>query len=254
MQTHLLETSVQRQWADATYPDGLVRHLDRLHLLSPRFSGAHGVWLSPEDCALLAERGSTIVINTSSNLRLGSGVAPVAEYLRAGMRFALGVDSFGIDDDDDGWREMRLTHWLHSPDHSADRLCPASLFEAVHRNGFHAATGRENYGSIAPGLPADLVVLDHDAMSYDLIEGMAEDLDVLLTRACARHVRHLFVAGRQVVHDGGLIGIDLPAVEREVLSQARAGGDWMRALKPLMERSQTALDGFYQSGGHTRAG
>ena len=114
--THLLETATQRRWGDAQYRDGLVRHLDALGLLSPRFTGAHGVWLDAADCRLMAERGSSIAINTSSNLRLRSGIAPVADYIRAGMKLALGVDSSSVDDDDDAFREMRVTHWLHSLD------------------------------------------------------------------------------------------------------------------------------------------
>jgi cytosine/adenosine deaminase-related metal-dependent hydrolase len=252
VQTHLLETSIQRQWADATYPRGFIRHLAGLGLLSPRFSGAHGVWLRPQDCEILAAHDSSIVVNTSSNLRLRSGIAPVAEYIKAGMRFALGVDSFGIDDDDDALREMRVTHWLHSPDHSPAKLTPELLFQAAHRNGFRACTGRDGYGTVAPGAPADLMVLDWRAMSYDLIEGMQDEMDVLLTRAASRHLRHLFVAGRQVVRDGRVLGVDLPAVEREVLAQARAASERMRALQPVMARSQATLDAFYVEGGHAR--
>ena len=69
IQTHLLETHAQREWADATYKGGFLHHLDELGLLSPRFSGAHGVWLRPQDCDLLAERGAAIAVNTSSNMR-----------------------------------------------------------------------------------------------------------------------------------------------------------------------------------------
>jgi cytosine/adenosine deaminase-related metal-dependent hydrolase len=73
---HLLETQTQRQWADAAYPDGFVGHLDRLGLINDRFTGAHGVWLGDADMELMAERGAMISVNTSSNLRLRSGIAP----------------------------------------------------------------------------------------------------------------------------------------------------------------------------------
>jgi len=251
IQTHLLETAIQREWADATYPDGgFIRHLAKLGLLSPRFSGAHGVWLRPDECALMAEHGASIVVNTSSNLRLRSGIAPVSDYLEAGMRFGVGVDSFGIDDDDDILREMRVMHWLHSLDRLPRRLTHGGLFEAAHRNGFRACTGREGYGVVAPGAPADLLVLDWAAMSHDLIEGMQDEMEVLLTRAASRHVKHLFVAGRQVVREGKVVGIDLEAVEREVLGQARAAGQKMRALRPVMDRSMEALGSFYGEGTH----
>ncbi len=251
--THLLETSIQRQWADATYPDqGFLPHLDRLGLISQRFTGAHGVWLTAADIALLAERGAQIAVNTSSNLRLRSGIAPVAQYLKAGMRFSFGIDSFSVDDDDDAFRELRLGHWLHSPHHAERRLDPVGLFDGWLGNGYFAVNNEEGYGALAPDAPADLVLLDFDAMAHDVIDGMAEDMDVLLTRATTRHVRDVFVAGRQIVRDGRVLGVDLPAIEQEVLSQARATGARMRDLKPVLERSQATLSSFYQAGGHIR--
>lgn len=248
--THLLETATQRRWSDAHYTDGLIKHLDDLRLLSRRFTGAHGVWLNAEDCRLLAERGSSIVINTSSNLRLRSGIAPVADYILAGMKFALGVDSSSFDDDDDALREMRVTHWLHSLDASPAPLTPERLFDAALRNGFEAAMDSRQYGSIAPGMPADFMLLDYDAMAYDCIDGMVDELDVLLTRATRNHVRHLVVNGQRVLEDGKTARIDLEALERELLAQVHAASPAMRALRPIMERSQDALRAFYGSGGH----
>lgn len=245
--THLLETATQRRWSDAHYPQGLVRHLDDLRLLSPRFTGAHGVWLKPDDCRLMAMRGSSIAINTSSNLRLRSGIAPVANYIRAGMKFALGVDSSSFDDDDDALREMRVTHWLHSLDTNSAPLTPELLFEAALRNGFEAAMNSRQYGSIEPGMPADFVLLDYDAMAYDCIEGMVDELDVLLTRATRNHVRHVFVNGQQIVQDGKTARLDLEAIEQELLTQVHAVGPAMRALRPIVERSQETLRAFYAS-------
>jgi cytosine/adenosine deaminase-related metal-dependent hydrolase len=65
---HLLETKYQRQWADAAYPNGIVRMLDDIGLLSPRLTLAHCVWARPKDLELLAERGVTLSVNNSSNL------------------------------------------------------------------------------------------------------------------------------------------------------------------------------------------
>jgi cytosine/adenosine deaminase-related metal-dependent hydrolase len=248
--THLLETATQRRWSESHYREGLVKHLDDLRLLSPRFTGAHGVWLSPDDCRLLVERGSSIAVNTSSNLRLRSGIAPVADYIRAGMKFALGVDSSSFDDDDDALREMRVTHWLHSLDGNSAPLTPERLFEAALRNGFEAAMNSRQYGAIAPGMPADFVLLDYEAMAYDCIDGMVDEIDVLLTRATRNHVRQLFVNGRQIVDNGSIAGIDLEALERDLLAQVHADGPAMRALRPIMERSQDTLRAFYASGGY----
>jgi cytosine/adenosine deaminase-related metal-dependent hydrolase len=248
--THLLETASQRCWSDARYKHGLICHLDDMGMLSPRFTGAHGVWLKPDDCGLLAKRGSSIAINTSSNLRLRSGIAPVSDYIRAGMRFALGVDSSSFDDDDDAFREMRVTHWLHSLEGNDAPLTTELLFEAALRNGFEVAVNSREYGSIEPNMPADFVIIDYDAMSYDVIDGMVDELDVLLTRCTRNHVQHLFVNGCQILKDRRASSIDPEGMERELLAQAHAQGSSMRVLRPVIERSQATLREFYQSGGH----
>ncbi len=250
--THLLETSTQRDWADAAYSGGFLNHLDNLGLLSERFTGAHGIWLRPDDVDLLAERGAQIAVNTSSNLRLRSGIAPVAQFIKSGMRFSFGIDSFSVDDDDDAFREMRVAHWLHSPHRSEAPLAPAGLFEGWHRNGFFAVNNKDDYGEVAAGAPADLVVLDYDAMAYDVIDGMIDELDVVLTRACNRHIDRVIVAGREIVRGGKVLGVDLDAVEAEVLDQARAAGDALRRLKPVLDRSQATLDEYYRTGKHAR--
>lgn len=250
IQMHLLETKLQREWADANYPDGLIPHLDKLGLLSPRFSGAHGVWLTPQDCVVLAERGAAIAVNTSSNMRLRSGLAPVGEYIRAGLEFGIALDSFSFDDDDDAFREMRITHWLHSPDHAEHPLTSDRLFDAALRVGYRLANNADGYGTIAPGAPADLVLLDFDAMARDAIPGMPDDLDLLLTRACNRFVTSVYVAGREIVRDGRVLGVDLEAVERELLAQARAGREYMETIRPVLQRSQATLGAFYKRGGH----
>jgi cytosine/adenosine deaminase-related metal-dependent hydrolase len=250
IQLHLLETLAQREFADAHYKDGLLPHMDRLGLLTPRFSGAHGVWLRPQECELLAERGSAIAINTSSNLRLRSGIAPVGEYLRAGLDFGIAMDSFSFDDDDDAFRELRLTNWLHSPSYAEHPLTSAKLFDAALTTGFRIINNVDGYGTVKPGAPADLVLLDYSAMANDAVEGFADELDMLLTRASNRFVDSVYVAGHEIVRKGQVLGVDMAAVEKEVLAQARAGRKYMETIRPVLQRSQATLDAFFRSGAH----
>ncbi|WP_171070313.1 amidohydrolase family protein [Methylobacterium terricola] len=90
--THLFETQYQRDWADRTYPGGLVRRWREIGLLSPRLTLAHCVHARPDELEMIAEAGCVVAVNTSSNLALRSGIAPVAEMVRRGCRVALGID------------------------------------------------------------------------------------------------------------------------------------------------------------------
>jgi cytosine/adenosine deaminase-related metal-dependent hydrolase len=220
---HLLETKYQRQWADAAYPGGVVRMLDEIGLLSPRLTLAHCVWARPDELELLAERGVIISVNTSSNLHLHSGLAPVIKMRERNCRIALGIDSKALDDDDDALRELRLSYLLHAGTGFDLSLTREEALRTAVGNGRFAVTNVGDHGLIAAGAAADMLLLDWAALDDD---GIREDIDpihILFSRATAKHIRELIVGGRSVVRDGRVLGIDLPVVRQEVLAQVRSG-------------------------------
>jgi cytosine/adenosine deaminase-related metal-dependent hydrolase len=249
---HLLESKTQREWADQAHPDGIVRHLDRVGLLSPRLAVAHGVWLKPEECALLAERGVSVSVNATSNLRLRSGVAPLAEMRRTRLGVGLGMDSLSIDDDDDMLRELRLAWRLHRGFGLEEAFDKGALFEAALRRGPAIVTGRDDFGRLEAGAPADVLLLDYAAMTADAIDEVCDETDIVLARAMQEHVRALVVAGRAVVADGRLAGFDLRAAERELTAAARRHAPALAALRPTLSAFQEGLRRFYRGGGHTK--
>ena len=218
---HLLESRRQREWLDATYPQGIVCFLDDIGLLSPRLTLAHGVHLTDDECALLAERGVTVAVNTSSNFRMRSGMAPVARFMQHGLRFGFGLDGCAHDDDQDYFRDLRLAWRLHNGTGLEPAFPPGRLFDAACRDGFRCIDGSDDYGEIARGARADLIVLDYAGMREDFLIADEDELDVVLTRATSRHVRSLLVAGRELVSDGALTGLDLGDAERELMKRAR---------------------------------
>lgn len=248
---HLFETRYQREWADANYPGGLIKRLDAIGLLSPRLTVAHGVWLDDDDCALLAERGVTVSVNTSSNLRLRSGIAPVARFMKAGLNFGIGLDGMAFDDDEDMLREMRLAWQHHRGLGAEDLVTPARLFRAACVDGRRTVVD-DGGGTLTAGAAADILVLDLEAMSTDLLPGAAEPLDILLTRMTKRHLNKLVVAGRTVVADGRCVSVDLPALAGELEAQARAG--WADVPDPeTMQAIERAAADYYLCGCHRAA-
>ena len=89
LQTHLAESRAQASLGLARYGKSLVEHLEDLDFLSERLSAAHAIWLGDDDIARLAQRGVRVAHNPCSNLRLGSGVAPVRKMIENGIVVAL---------------------------------------------------------------------------------------------------------------------------------------------------------------------
>ena len=243
---HLLETKYQRVWADQVYPGGIVPYLDTLGLLSPRLTLAHCVWARADELALLAERGVTIAVNTSSNLGLKSGIAPVAEMLRQGCRIAMGLDGGALDDDDDALREMRLAYQLHRGWGFDEDMTRAQLWAFAARNGRSSVGGGAVSGTarVAVGEPADLLVLDLDTLQGD--DAFLDDitpLDLLLARGNGVHIDQVIVGGRTVVRAGQLTGLDEAALRAELAarmrsalaSQSDAVARWRGSVQALAE-------------------
>ena len=220
---HLLETRYQRAWADSEYPQGIVRYLDDIGLLSPRLTLAHCTWTRPDELDLIAERGAIISANASSNLTLRSGIAPVAEMVRRGCRVAIGLDGATLDEDDDALRELRLSHLLHVGTGFRTDVSRAAMLTNVLRTGRTSVLNRDDGGRLASGEPADLMLLDWNAVDDDRLRPDVDPLDLLFARATARHIREMIVAGRTIVQQGMVTGIDYPAMRDELFARLRAG-------------------------------
>lgn len=239
---HLLETKYQLDWARRAFPGGMVRYLREIGLLSPRLTLAHCIYADDADREMIAESGATVVTNFGSNMQIRSGLAPVREARAAGCRVCVGADGLAFDDDDDLLREIRLVGAINGPwgfDNPEDGR--HFLLSAI-------AEGRRSLGAPGPGLveegePADLLVLDLDALDRDAILPV-DPLHLVLARGTATHVRDLHVAGRHVVSEGRVLGIDLAATEDELRARFRhALGD--SALMRALPNYEAALRRWY---------
>ena len=244
---HLLETPYQRAWADRAYPQGVVRHLRDVGLLSPRLALAHCVHARPDELDMIAESGAVIVTNPSSNLHLRSGVAPIAEAMRRGCRVAMGVDASAFDEDDDALREMRLGHFLHGGWGFDENISREDFLAAIVANG-RFANGAPGSGALTAGEPADILMLDLDRLDRDAIMPV-DPLDLLFARANQSHIARLVVSGRIVVEGGRLVGLDLDAIHSELRSRLRAGMPSRARFLSAWPHLEPAVAAFYRNGG-----
>ncbi len=244
---HLLETPYQRAWADRAYPQGVVRHLRDVGLLSPRLALAHCVHARPDELDMIAEAGATIVTNPSSNLHLRSGVAPIGEAMKRGCKVAIGIDASAFDEDDDALREMRLGHFLHGGWGFEENVSREKFLARIVANG-RFANGAPGVGALGVGEPADILVLDLDRLDRDAIMPV-DPLDLLFARANQSHIAKLYVAGRQVIDEGKLMGVDLEAIHAELRERLRAGLPSRARFLSDWPHLEPAVAAFYRSGG-----
>jgi cytosine/adenosine deaminase-related metal-dependent hydrolase len=238
---HLLETVYQRAWADEHFPQGIVRYLRDIGLLSERLTLAHCIHARPDEIEMIAAAGARIVTNFSSNMHLRSGLAPIAAAHRCGCAIAVGVDGLALDEDDDVLREMRLVQMMHGGLGFNRTWTPVEFLALAIRNG-RRATGAPGSGALEPGAPADFVTIDLDRLDRDRIMPV-DPLALLFTRGNASLVRDVVVDGQTIVSKGSCMGVDLPAIERELRAMYRSNvghySNFQRAWQPLSERLGT---------------
>jgi len=246
---HLVESRIQREYLDHIYPEGPVHYLDKIGLLSRRLSVAHGVWLRPDELELMAERGVTVSVNSSSNLSLRSGISPMQKMHELGVPFAMGLDGFSVDDDDDAFRELRLNYLLHQGLALEDGVPLSKLLHSSCYGGRYSVSGIEPGQGIARGEPADFMTIDYSKISDDVFMDI-DEAALLVRRATSHHLKRLVVAGRTVVDNGALAGIDLENVHTEMNAQVRRGMPEFKSWQEVAGRYRENIRIYYSSGMH----
>ncbi|HEY3280324.1 MAG TPA: 5'-deoxyadenosine deaminase [Gemmatimonadales bacterium] len=217
--THAAETPVELQIVKRETGNDELAYLESVGISGPRTALAHCVWVDQEGIARLARQGTNVVHCPSSNLKLGSGVAPVPEMLAAGCRVALGADGAPCNNRLDAFAEMRLAALIQKPRLGPDALPAAQVLELATLGGARALGLETEIGSIEVGKRADLIALDLDGPHAQPAE--ADLVSRIVYSARAADVRHVLVDGRVVVKDGALKTAKIEEILRAANAQAR---------------------------------
>jgi len=219
MQTHLAESRTQAEVGRQRYGHSLVAHLAQLGLLSPRFSVAHAIWISDEDIDQLAAAGVTAIHNPLSNLRLGSGVAPLRRMLERGLQLGLGSDGANTSDTQNLFEAMRLAAGLSRVvDADAARWVTGPEVLAMATTGSARALGLQGQvGRIAPGHLADLVLLD---LAQPVYVPLRDSTRQLVHGENGSAVDRVLVGGRLVVEHGRVLTVDEAALRQQAQAAA----------------------------------
>lgn len=223
LHTHLAETLDEEAYCLERVGMRPVAYMQELGWLGPDVWWAHAVWPNAAEIALLAETGTGVAHCPGSNMRLGSGIAPVRAYRDAGVAVGLAVDGSASNDGGNLLAEARQAMLLQRVAHGADALAAREALELATLGGA-AVLGRDDIGVLAPGMAADLVAYDMNRLEY---AGAQADPVAALVLCAPTPAVHAVIGGRTVVRDGELLGVDLAALiaRHNALSRAL----WSRA-------------------------
>ncbi len=205
---HLHLSESRREAEDCLREHGLkpVHYLKELGFLELPAVYAHGIWVDEDEIALLAGTPSSIAVCTESNLKLASGILPLHSYRRHGINTCLATDGVASNNNLDLLAEMDVTAKLHKAVSGDPSFLPAEEMVAMATCDAARALGiAGRRGSLAPGLDADLCVLDCRGIeSLPLYNPYSH---VVYTLG-ARQVRDVVIAGEPVLEEGSLTRLD----------------------------------------------
>ncbi|MBY6205366.1 TRZ/ATZ family hydrolase [Halomonas denitrificans] len=203
---HLLEAADEIESSRREYGLHPLDRLDKLGLLGPRLLAVHMTQLTPSDVERVARAGVHILHCPDSNLKLASGICPVARLDRAGANVCLGTDSAASNNDLDLLAEMRLASLLAkgtSGDPEAVPAARALSMATIH--GAKALGMDDRIGSIEPGKQADLAAIRLDAIETQPVHNVISQLVFAAPRS---QVTDVWVAGRRLLDDRQLTTLD----------------------------------------------
>jgi len=191
-----------------------LEYLAETGLASHRLCTAHCVWVTEAEQALLAERDVKVMHCPGSNLKLGSGIAPVVEMRRRGISVSLGADGAACNNRLDMFDEMRLAATLQAVRQAPGALPARDVVWMATREGARALGLEADIGSIEVGKRADLILIDTERPH---LSPAVDPWSAIVYSARGTDIRTVVVDGAVLVHEFALTRLD----PREVAAEAR---------------------------------
>lgn len=226
MHTHLAETADEEDFCLERFGMRPVEYMESLDWTGSDVWYAHAVHVADDEVARMAASGTGVAHCPTSNMRLSSGLAPITEYLRHGVKVGLGVDGSASNDGSHLLNEVRqallLSRLAVSPGIGrGDQMTPRQALELATVGGAQVL-GRDDIGKLAPGFAADLVAIDMNRVE---MAGAGHDPIAAAVMCGPVQIDHSWVGGRRLVEDRQLVGVDLEALvsEHNALSRTLVG-------------------------------
>ena len=218
LHTHLAETQDEEDYTQEHFDQRPVAWLQTLDWLGEDVWFAHSVHINDDEIGQYARLGCGVAHCPSSNMRLASGIAPIAKMLTAGVKVGLGVDGSASNDSSHLLSEARQAMLLARLDAGlrgaslsegeAPALMNARQVLELATRGGAAVLGRNDIGSLQPGKCADFFAVNLEQLDY---AGALHDPLAALVFCASLKADYTVVAGRFIVKEGNMVTLDLPA-------------------------------------------
>ncbi len=222
LHTHLAETLDEEEFCLRKFGRRPVAYAEELGWLGDDVWHAHCVHLNDGELALFARTGTGVAHCPSSNMRLGSGIAPIRQMLDAGIKVGLAVDGSASNDSSHMLAEARQALLLQRVKGDPAALNAEEALEIATRGGA-AVLGRDDIGALAPGMAADFIAFDLERLDYT---GAMHDPLAALVFCTPQRVDLSVINGRVRVKDGHIVDLELePLIRRHNrISREMIGG------------------------------
>ena len=205
LHTHLAETLDEDAYCQRTVGCRPLEYMEKVGWLGPDVWFAHGVYLNEGELARMAKAGTGIAHCPTSNLRLGSGIAPIPRALDLGVPVGLAVDGSASNDASDMIRELQTCTLVHRVGTGVAAMPARRALEVATRGGARVL-GRDDIGQLAPGYAADIALFRLDDLG--LAGAMHDPLAALCFTTGIRRAETVLVNGRVVVQESRLLSVD----------------------------------------------
>jgi len=211
--THASENKDEIKLVEQRFGLRNIEYFDKLGITGPNFCVAHCIWLDETEKKILEESGSHVLHCPSANLKLGSGIAPIPEYIKRSINVSLGADGAPCNNNLDIFVEMRLAALIQKPVYGAEAMPAETVFKMATINGAKALGLEKQIGSLEAGKKADIAFIKRNQVRSIPFENIYSKL-VYATQSNA--INHLIINGNWVVKDCKLTKYDKNKVINEV--------------------------------------
>jgi len=227
---HMSESPYELEYSKQTYGMTSIELFESIGFLDGPTIGAHVVWPTEAEIAILARRKVGVIHNPTSNMKIASGISPVTDMLNAGVLVGLGTDGAASNNDLDMWEEMRLAALLQKVDKMDPEVLSASTVLRMATSGGAKAVGLgDKVGMLSVGMRADVIQVSFDDVhfvpTYDVISHLVYVAD-------EQDVASVTVDGKLLMRDGEFLTINTKRVAKEATEIAA------RIQAALAERNQ----------------